>query len=158
MMVFRPSAYSLSRNPSSFSRQYSTPAVSGVISSNIFRYFSTDSFAKPASSSSLAKPSSSSSFATPSRPILSILSRMINTVSKLSFGNPLYSAIAFRIRRSLIRIVKFLKSSFPSSVVVARISSISARLVGSPRISISHCMNWRYLPLCGRSARHTFPI
>ena len=33
------------------------------------------------------------------------------------------------------------KLSFPIVVVVARISSISARLLGSPKISISHCIN-----------------
>ena len=27
----------------------------------------------------------------------------------------------------------------------------------SPRISISHWVNWRNRPLCGRSARHTLP-
>ena len=90
---------------------------------------------------SLLKPSFSSSSATPSRPILSILSRMINTVSKLSSGKPLYCAIALRIFLSLIRIVKLWKSSLPSSVVVTMTSSISARYVDSPRISMSHCMN-----------------
>ena len=34
-----------------------------------------------------------------------------------------------------------------SSVVVARISSISANLLGSPKISMSHWTNWRNLPL-----------
>ncbi len=104
------------------------------------------------------KPCSSRSFFTPSRPILSILSRLMNTSSKRFSGKPEQAAIAFKIRRSLILIWKFSNPSLPSVVVVARISSISARFVGSPIISISHCMNWRYLPFCGRSARHTFPI
>ena len=34
-----------------------------------------------------------------------------------------------------------------SAVVVARISSISARFVASPRMSISHWVNWRKRPL-----------
>ena len=37
------------------------------------------------------------------------------------------------------------KGRFPSIAVVARISSISARLEASPNISISHCTNWRKL-------------
>ena len=45
-----------------------------------------------------------------------------------------------------------------SSVVVARISSISARFEDSPKMSMSHCMNWRKRPLWGLSARHTLPI
>ena len=52
-----------------------------------------------------------------------------------------YTHLAFRILRSLMRIVKPWKSSFPTRVEVAWMSSISARIVGSPRISISHCMN-----------------
>ena len=36
---------------------------------------------------------------------------------------------------------------------VAVISSISARLLSSPRISISHWVNWRKRPFCGLSAR-----
>ena len=54
--------------------------------------------------------------------------------------------------------VKFLKLSLPSIAVVARINSISANTEPSPKMSISHCINWRKRPLCGRSARHTFPI
>ena len=42
--------------------------------------------------------------------------------------------------------------------VVARMSSISARFDASPRISMSHCINWRNLPFCGLSALHTLPI
>ena len=40
----------------------------------------------------------------------------------------------------------------------ARINSISAILVASPKMSISHWVNWRNRPLWGRSARHTLPI
>ena len=70
-----------------------------------------------------------------------ILSRIMKTLSNDSSGKPLYEAIAFKILLSLILIWKFLNPNFPSVVVVAKISSISAKLLGSPNISISHCIN-----------------
>ena len=128
---------------------YRTPAISFVTVRNSSIHLRTSSAPYPVSRSSAS---------TPSIPILSILSKMTNTLSYSSASKPQYAAIAFKILRLLIRIVKFLKSSLPSSVVVARISSISASMDGSPKISISHCINWRKRPLCGRSARHEFPI
>ena len=121
-----------SKYPSKVFARYLMPFSASSTPLKSARYFSIDSFAQP---------SFSSSSATPSSPILSILSKIINTVSKSSSANPLYAAIAFKIRRSLMRISKFLNPSFPIVVVVAKISSISARFVGSPIISMSHCIN-----------------
>ena len=83
---------------------------------------------------------------------------MMNTLSKSASSNWQAWAMAFRICRSFTRTVKPVKPSLHSMVVVAPISSISARLVASPRMSMSHWVNWRKRPFWGRSARHTLPI
>ena len=84
---------------------------------------------------------------------------MINTWSMDSSGKPQCRAIPFKIPRSLMRTVNALSGQIrPRAVVVARISSISARLVASPKMSMSHCTNWRNRPFWGLSARQTLPI
>ena len=67
------------------------------------------------------------------------------------------------MRRSFKWTVRPVTPSTPSKMresipAVAATSSISARFDGSPRMSMSHCVNWRKRPFCGLSARHTLPI
>ena len=66
--------------------------------------------------------------------------------------------MAFNSSLSLMRTVKELSGQIRDrAVVVAVISSISAREVASPKMSISHCTNCLKRPFCGRSALHTLP-
>ena len=110
------------------------------------------------SAASPAKPFSISSCFTPSSPILSILSRVMSTESAASSGKPAQETRAFRILRSFTRTVKELSGQMRlSAVPVAVISSISARLEASPRMSMSHWVNCRKRPFWGRSALQTEP-
>ena len=79
-----------------------------------------------------------SSASTPSAPILSILSKVIQTESRVSEAKPIFSSMARRIRRSLILIQKSLKPILIRARAVTSISSTSALHEESPRISISH--------------------
>ena len=96
-----------------------------------------------------------SSAFTPSAPILSILSKVMQTESSVSAEKPMLSSIPRRMRRSLMLTVKPVKPMFSRARVVTSISSTSALGEESPRMSMSHCTNSRRRPFCGRSARNT---
>jgi len=100
-----------------------------------------------------AKPFSVNSALTPSAPILSILSKLMQTESSWSAAKPIFSSMARRMRRSLMLIVKSVKPIFSRARAVTSISSTSALGEESPRMSMSHWTNSRRRPFCGRSAR-----
>ena len=79
----------------------------------------------------------------------------MHTLSRLSGAKPMPVSIPRRMRRSLMFTVKSLKPMSRRARAVTSISSISALVLPSPRMSMSHCTNSRMRPFCGRSARNT---
>ena len=110
------------------------------------------------STASLSNAFSSSSFLTPSSPTLSILSKVIHTLSSWLFKNPQSIRNALNSLLSFTLTLKFFIPIALSALVVIRISSTSESLESEPIISISHCTNSRSLPFCGRSALYTLSI
>ena len=96
-----------------------------------------------------------SSAFTPSAPILSILSKVMQTESNVSAAKPMLSSIPRRMRRSLMFTVKPVKPMPSRARAVTSISSTSALGLSSPRMSMSHWTNSRRRPFWGRSARNT---
>ena len=105
-----------------------------------------------------AKLLSRSSFLTPSAPILSNLSKVMHTLSASASVKPAAKIKFFKMRRSLMRILKFSMPMFNNAFAVVSISSTSQLVEEEPKISISHCTNSRRRPFCGRSARNTRSI
>lgn len=81
---------------------------------------------------------SRSSFFTPSTPILSSLSKVMQTESIHYFWKPIFSSISFKTRLSLMLIVKSENPIFSIALAVISINSTSALQLESPKISISH--------------------
>ena len=154
--------YAISRANRSTCRIFSTTDASEANPSAAARALSSSSAALMTainfSTFSAAYPLPSSSSLTPSSPILSSLSKIMQTGMTSSSPNPADLIMSVSSRRSLMRRVKSVNPMLSSAEVVAAISSISALLDESPIMSISHWKNSRSRPFCGRSARNTRSI
>ena len=132
-----------SRHSASMSLQNSAQLISPRFW-YISRYLSTISASYPFSVSSALMPS---------RPILSYLSRLMSIEAMSSSANPAFFAAPRSICLSLMWIVKSViptsENILESISDVAATSSISARFVLSPSISISHWVNILNRPFCG---------